>query len=336
MKSSIFNDAFRLLLQRAFFVCLFVLPPQFLKAQEIGNLASFRMMEPDTYARIHYENDFFTATDYYYSQGIQGEFVHPWFRRFFLTKVLISGNEQVQNGISVEHNGFTPTSTDHNEILFGDRPYAATLTMKVFSMSRHDSLNSRIASALSFGVIGPAAGGRAMQSTIHQWINDSQPLGWQNQIENDIVLNYELGLEKNLFRVPQRIYINGFATGNAGTLNTKLSTGLVLIAGRVTGRIVSVFDRASAQSRGFTFHFYLQPMVTIVGYDATLQGGLFNDASPYTIASGDLDRLLFRYNAGVVMQVGPIYLEYFYTFRTKEFKTGLSHTWGGVRIGARL
>ena len=95
-------------------------------AQMVDNTASFRTVDADSYIRLHYENDFFTATDYYYSQGINLEFVHPWFNDSFLTKMLIAGKDRVQKGIALEHNGFTPTSTESDSILYGDRPYAAT------------------------------------------------------------------------------------------------------------------------------------------------------------------------------------------------------------------
>jgi hypothetical protein len=303
----------------------------------IDNIASFRTVDADRYIRIHYENDFFTDDDKYYSQGIAAEFVHPMFNNFFLHKMLVSGKELRQNGIAFEHNGFTPTSINSDSILYGDRPYAATLTARVFSMSYHEKLRTRVTSSFSFGVIGPAAGGKAMQSTIHQWVDDDQPLGWQYQIQNDVVLNYNASLEKNLLHIPDRLMLNGLVAGQLGTLNTKISTGLVLVVGKVNARITSMTGSKSRYegTKQFSFHGYCQPLVNLVAYDATLQGGLFNKTSPYTIAAGDMNRLTFQANMGLVMQAGPVYAEYFYTFLTQEFKTGLSHSWGGLRIGVR-
>ncbi len=303
----------------------------------IDNTASFRVVDGDRFVRLHYENDFFTNDDKYYSQGISAEFVHPIFNDFFLHKILVSGKELRQNGIAFEHNGFTPTTINSDSILYGDRPYAATLTARVFSISYHPGLKARISSSFSFGVIGPSAGGKAMQSTIHQWIDDDQPKGWQHQIQNDIVLNYNVGLERNLLQAPDRLMLNGLVAGQLGTLNTKLSTGLVLVVGKLNARLTSVFGKQSRYpgERKFSFHGYCQPLVNLIGYDATLQGGMFNKESPYTIAAADMNRLTFQANLGLVMQAGPIYAEFFLTFLTQEFRTGLSHTWGGLRIGAR-
>lgn len=305
--------------------------------QAIDAAASFRMIDADAYVRLHYENDFFSATDYYYSQGINLEIVHPVFKKFFLTKILVAAKENKQAGIAFEHNGYTPTSTESAGILYGDRPYAATLTARVISYSSNDTLRKRITSSLTLGVIGPAAGGQAMQSTIHQWINDSQPLGWPNQIQNDVVINYEASLEKNILAKPGVVAMNAFGKIRAGTLNTKLSSGLVLMFGRLNPRISACFTGVTqTPKRKFTFHFYFQPMVNFVGYDATLQGGVFNKTSPYTISASEVTRFTFQSNAGVVVSLGPLYLEYFQTYLTREFETGMVHQWGGVRVGVKL
>ena len=197
--------------------------------QVIDQTASFRALDANTYIRVHYENDFFTATDYYYTQGINLEVVHPAFQKFFLNKLLISVGSHRQAGIAIEHNGYTPTSIEHNEILYGDRPFAAALMFNTFLISSQDSLHRRITSSLTLGVVGPAAGGRAMQSTIHQWVRDTQPLGWQNQIQNDVVINYEAGIEKSVVPGSGVILVNVFGKMRAGTMNTKLSAGIVMM-----------------------------------------------------------------------------------------------------------
>jgi len=304
-------------------------------AQVIDNTASFRAVDADRFVRIHYENDFFTATDYYYSQGINTEFVHPMFNKFFLHRILIKGKQAQQMGMAFEHNGFTPTSTDSDSILYGDRPYAATLTGRVFSISNYKC--ARITSSFSFGVIGPAAGGKAMQSTIHQWIDDDQPKGWENQIQNDIVLKYTASLECNVVQIPDRLMLNSIVSAQLGTLNTKTSGGITLIVGKLNSRLTSSFGKTSRYSgnKDFTFHGYIQPLVNFVAYDATLQGGLFNNNSPYTLHADNISRVTLQANLGLVMQAGPMYMEYFVTYLSKEFNTGLSHAWGGVRIGVK-
>lgn len=309
-------------------------------SQAIDNMASFRMMNADRYIRLHYENDYFTATDYYYTQGINLESVDPSYKKFPLMRLLVgqkSGTNQF--GISIEHNGYTPTSIEHNEILYGDRPFAAALMLKTFSISNNAERRYRITSSLTLGVIGPAAGGYGMQKTIHQWINATVPLGWQNQIQNNVIVNYETGAEKNLLQSSDIFLLNGFANARIGTLNTKLSSGVVLMLGRMNSKIASVFGRngtTGMHTKKLRFHAYLQPMINAVAYDATLQGGLFNRDSPYTLSSNEISHITFQANYGVVATFNSIYLEYFKTAISKEFEAGLDHRWGGIRVGVKL
>ena len=320
-----------------FWLCLACLA---LYCQAIDNMASFRMMNADRYIRLHYENDYFTATDYYYTQGIHLEVVDPSYKKFPLMRLLVKQKEGTnQFGISLEHNGYTPTSIEHNEILYGDHPFAAALMLKTFSMSNHEERHYRITSSLTLGVIGPAAGGYGMQKAIHQWINATVPLGWQNQIQNDVIVNYELGAEKNLLQASDIFLLNGFANARIGTLNTKLSSGVVLMLGRMNSKIASVFGRTETMgmsTKKLRFHAYLQPMLNAVAYDATLQGGLFNRGSPYTLSSNEISHVTFQANYGVVATFNSIYLEYFKTAISKEFEAGLDHRWGGIRIGLKL
>src|SRR5438876_129633 len=82
----------------------------------------------DHYIRLNYENDFFVATDYYYTQGINLELVSPSIGKIPVTNALIKPKAgEVNYGIAIEHNGYTPTSICHFEILQGDRPFCASL-----------------------------------------------------------------------------------------------------------------------------------------------------------------------------------------------------------------
>lgn len=197
--------------------------------------------------------------------------------------------------------------------------------------------------SLSLGVIGSTASGYWMQSTIHRWIHNLQPLGWPNQIKNDVIINYETGMEKNFLSVRKIILINGFANGRLGTYNDKLSTGLVFMFGKLNPTIVSTFCKNEASQEGlkrvrekFSFHFYMQPVLSAVGYDATLQGGMLNRKSPYTISNKEIQRFTFQGNYGVVINFRRLNIEYFQSVLTKEYSTGQVHRWGGIRLALKI
>lgn len=227
--------------------------------------------------------------------------------------------------------GFTPTSISSDAILYGDRPFAAAIMLKSFLISTDTLHHMRLSSALSIGIIGPGAFGKEMQTGIHKWVGDEVPHGWQHQIKNDLLLNYELAHEKRLFQFQNFLALNTNAKLRLGTVNTNASAGL----NATLGKINSPFSSVKNKNR-FQIYGYFQSLVTVVGYDASLQGGIFSRQSPYVIASRDLNRMTLQNNFGLIMQYKGLYLEYSRTEISKEFKTGRLHKWGGIRIGVKL
>ena len=72
---------------RAIYIIFFLLLPILGLAQEMDNGASYKSMDFDRYFRFSYDNDFFTKTDEYYTQGINIELVSPTLRYNPLSKL---------------------------------------------------------------------------------------------------------------------------------------------------------------------------------------------------------------------------------------------------------
>ena len=87
------------------------LTPITLIGQKIDNMASFRDIKNDHYFRFNYDNDYFTKTDNYYTQGINIEYVHPVLQKFPLTGLLAKlPGSNYKYGLSIDLAGYTPTS----------------------------------------------------------------------------------------------------------------------------------------------------------------------------------------------------------------------------------
>ena len=150
-----------------------------------------------------------------------------------------------------------------------------------------------------------------------------------------MVVNYEGAFEKNVIQ-GKHFLLNGFAQGRIGTLSTKFSIGCTLMFGKLNSAISNAFlgIAPSLENQKFTFHLYLQPVISTIAYDGTLNGGLiFNGESPYIIGHEQIEKFTFQGNAGIVFSIKSTYLEYFQSTLTKEFTTGGHHNWGGLRIG---
>ena len=297
--------------------------------QEIDNLLSYKDIQGENYFRLNYENDFFTATDEYYTQGVQIELVSPVFRKFPIGRLLIHPKFGiVKYGIGIEHDGYTPSSISSDQVLYGDHPFAGCLFLKTFLIAVDPVKKQRFSSALSTGVIGPAAGAKEMQVDIHRWLHNITPHGWQYQVSNDVILNYQAEYEKQAFQLGKYLMVDADATLRLGTLSDKAGSGLTLM----TGLFDSPLGNAQSDAKRLRIYVYEHPEAGLIVYDATLQGGMFNHSSPYIIDAKNINNGVLINRCGFVFSYKGIYLEYFKTFQTREFQTGKPHAWGGVQI----
>lgn len=316
-------------------MCLFsgmLLLPLCLHAQKIDNTVSFRDIKKDTYFRIHYDNDFFTATDIYYTQGYTIEVVSPWLRHNPVNYILPSLNKNEDRyGLAFEQTGFIPTSITDDQIRFGDRPYAATIALKSFKISTDTLAKSRLSTSLTLGMIGPAAFGDEMQTGIHKLIDDDLPQGWQYQVKNDVIFDYEAAYEFQLVRVKNYVAVTSASKVRLGTLNTHLATGFTVTAGIINSPFTSYRNR-----NNFQVYLYAHPVATLIGYDATLQGGLLNQNSVYAIPASDINRVTLQNNFGLILHYRSLFFEFSRSLTTREFRQGHSHAWGGFKLGFKL
>jgi lipid A 3-O-deacylase len=301
--------------------------------QATDNMLCYKNISSDRYFRINYENDVFIGTDIYYTQGIFVELVKPWVKDLPFTKLLAHPHYNFNRyGIGIEHNGYTPTSISNNTILYGDRPFAACVFLKTFQIATDSERQQRFASALSAGIIGQGAGGMGMQTNVHRWLHNAAPQGWEYQVCNDAILNYQVDYEKQLFAYRNLFLLAADAIARIGTLSDKAGFGGTVMLGYFDSPF-TVTDSARNKP-GIYVYDHLQ--ADVVGYDATMEGGLFNRKSPYTISPADISRITFQNRFGLVVSYRRIYFEYFLSFLSKEFQTGGYHAWGGMQVAFGL
>ena len=298
-------------------------------SQTVTNGPAYKNLPETGYVRLCYENDYFSATDRYYTQGMDIEFVHPQFRKLITNKLFINPHFNYNRyGIGLQHNVYTPSSISHDDIIYGDRPFAGVAMLKTFVVSVDTIYKQRFTSSIHCGVIGPLAGAGEMQEMLHRGLANLMPRGWANQIHNDLALNYHIGYEKELFAFRRFFSVSAAGQVNVGTLSCGGGFGSTIMLGYFR----SPYNNDKASHRDFQIYVYEYPEIYIPGYDATLQGGMFNRTSPYVILETDMTRPVRRNRLGFVISYRNVYLEYFATTLSKEFATGSNHAWGGVQL----
>ena len=274
-----------------------------------------------------YANDLFFRTDYYFTQGMTLTLVHPALARLPVRHLLLSGprGSTQYYGLRLRYDGFTPLRIQDPFIRVGDRPYAAYGSASFFRISNQPARHQRLTTALELGFIGPATGGKELQTAIHHVTGNAEPRGWDFQIRNAPIVGYRVAFEKQLAAAPGRVELMATTEASLSTLYTYAGTGLHLRAGQLN----SYFSSLTLAGSG-SWQLYGQATLEgrLIGYDATLQGGIFSRNDPYTLATDAVRRTVLRSSGGVVLAHEQLSFEATATWTSPEFTGGRSHRWG--------
>lgn len=283
--------------------------------------------------RVYGDDDYPLGTDDQYTEGMNGEICMPWVRKFPLSYLLVHPHfSRIRYGIGVDQAGYTPADLKNPGIPVGDRPFAATLFLKTFLIATDAANKQRFTTTLSTGLIGEAAQGDNLQQGAHIILNDVVPEGWKYQVHNDAVLNYQANYQKELVHLANNLSLGAEALARGGTLSDEAGLALNLLI----GYFESPYSDSTMPRKKFRFYIYDHPEGDVVGYDAPLEGGVFDHDSPYTIAAKDLSHFTFQNRTGIVISYGRFTFEYNECLMTRQFSYGPSHGWGGAGIAMIL
>ncbi len=258
-----------------------------------------------SYFRFTYANDYFRATDYYYTQGVRLEYGRGAWLGFF------------------SREGYTPTSITRPEILRGDRPYAGVTYFGLRQNSTLPATKGLLSLEAILGFMGPASGGKQEQTFIHRITDNREPQGWDNQLANDLILNLHARYDQLLVDLPYAS-VHGGGEIRLGTYRTRAGLHAQIELGVVQAR---------ATKRGnWSLLFRVVPQTFYAAYDATLTGGVLNDSSPYTLAGADLKRFVGRISTGAHLRINRLGLAFTHSYSTREWNSGRPHAWGAISI----
>jgi lipid A 3-O-deacylase len=308
-----------------FLFCVFLSISLF--AQQVDSVKSKPQLE--NYVRLTYENDFFSATDRYYTQGINFAFIHPIVRFSPASLALIRLNKRALNyyGLSFTQDCFTPRSIRYDTINYLERPYAATFFVSHTLTSINPEKKLLLQTQVDLGIIGPCARCEDEQKAIHKGLLNIRPLGWENQVKSDYIINYRIKIEKGIW-MQRNTELMANAVMRVGTIYTDVGFGLNARIGFFSPYFNSLGLQKNAKTHIFKMFGVFKLNGKLVGYNATMQGGVFDETSVLKVPNDNINRFVLDGLAGVVIAYKRVSLEYSKTFLTPEFKGGLDHGWG--------
>lgn len=284
------------------------------------------------YFSFNYDNDFFSATDRYYTQGVYLELIAPFFKKSPLSRILISLNKHSQNyyGFAARQDCFTPGSIRYDTLNYLDRPFAATMYISQFLISIDEIKKRRLTTKLDLGIIGPCAICEEEQKGIHRALVNIQPLGWENQLSTDYILTYNLGIEQGLFTSK---YFEAMTLGDlrVGTIYDDISLGLMVRTGFMAGYFSQLGIIKNATKNKFQCYAFAKGKTKFVGYNATMQGGLFGE-DIHSLPASSINRYVFQGTYGIVVAYKRFSAEYTKIVQSPEFVRGRYHGWGHCNL----
>lgn len=286
------------------------------------------------YFNFTYDNDFFNATDRYYTQGIRLELGHSFVQKSPIAKLLLPLKKEAfrQFSIALAQDCFTPPGILRDTIQIGERPFSGVFYLSHTSISTDVQKSQQLFTQFDIGIIGSCAQCKEMQMGIHRLLDNIQPRGWQFQLANDIVLNYSLQFEKGIL-ARKRLEWLGYSNVRIGTLYDDVMIGSLLRFGFFKPHFR---NESQVNESKLRVHGFVNGNIKLVGYNATLQGGIFNPNDIHTLTANQINRMVASGAIGMILSYQKVSLEFTRFFLSPDYKGGLSHGWGRVNIRVDL
>lgn len=293
-----------------------------------NNVVGQLVNQPHTF-RIYLDNDFLNfrgrGTDRYFTNGLRMDYYTKKQKVKFPSSPLLKiSDDNNVFGWGIAQFMFTPKHIGVKEIQYGDRPYAGALYMIHSLQSINNIQNIKITTEMFLGVIGPLSFAKESQTWMHRLIDDTKPEGWNNQIANDLILNYNISIEKQWLNPSKRILMVGIVETFSGTLYNAAGIGFMLRIGKFNNYFEGVSNSQSTSKNKFQIYVFMKPVARVVLSNALLQGGLISQmsdqTSAYTLDKDQLERLNVLYNVGLNFEMSKFSISINQKLQTAEFK----------------
>ena len=276
------------------------------------------------------------GSDRYYTNGL---FLN--FRHALDQQKLPQGIEKKTYEITLGQKMFNPYSGYAPDPATQDRPFAGYLYAEG-AMNWFYSNESILKTSVQVGTTGKNSLAEAGQELLHRVIGFYDLEGWDYQIKNELALNLSAQYTRLLGRVADNAVefsFEGYA--NLGTTFTGAGAGLLFRTGSLNQLFNSAYTNAvignNAKTKALVkreFFFYAKPQLNLVGYDATIQGSLFNNNSPVTFGQKPI---VFAQQLGVDYSSQRFTFDFGVIFKTKEVKSvARAHQWGSISMFYRF
>jgi hypothetical protein len=291
---------------------------------------------------IYFENDTFSGTDQYYTNGLKLSWLSAdlaawgqsgWRKTFVeLLPFVNRPNAQKNFGVAFGQNIYTPRNIATPTPDPADRPYAGWSYLEMAFVSKTPAISDTL--GFQVGFIGPHSLAEDSQRLVHQWSREIRPEGWDYQLRDEVGVNlvYERRWRLYARALVQTVGVDlvphaGVSIGNVQTyanaggtlrfgLNLPSDFGVQLARpGSVGGTPADDLDPRVALNRNFSVFVFGAADGRAVARDIFLDGNTFRASR-----SVEKEPFVADLSAGIGFIAGRWQLTYTQVWRTREFK----------------
>jgi hypothetical protein len=225
-------------------------------------------------------------------------------------------------GFSVNQNMYTPDNIDIKEIQPNDRPYCGLLLGNFITQNYFDLPVGYTVIEQKFGIgtIGKYSFAEETQKLVHDIKNARDPRGWDNQLSDELILQYQIGVNLNIpfYENPFFTILSiPYAELDIGNFKTQFKYGYDFRFCFVpTNKTEDNFIFSDKQKPPFNVFFIAGIERRHVMYDASIDGNYFNDCIHHLDSNSDV----VEFHYGIHIDINNFEIEYIVAHRTKEYK----------------
>jgi len=261
--------------------------------------------------QVSINNDIFSDTDSYYTHGT----IISYLSDHEPKEHWLFNTDTVAERISIGQYIYTPSDIEIPELIIDDRPYAGLLYLAETSYFKTEN---RIRSfSTLIGVVGDASLAEDAQKTVHKAIGSKTPMGWDNQLDNEMILNLAY-TERDKFYSNNYMDLAAYYGGSLGNLNTQLIIGSMIRAG-FGGfgdcELINLEPIPKKNLEWYDFKIFIGIEQRAVAHNILLDGNTFSDSH-----SVEKEYLVSEFMYGISYEYGNWKTIYSSHIRSKEFE----------------
>ena len=325
---------------------------------------------PIKFAALLTQNDLYKfgpRSDKYFTNGLHIQYANKFTNNIVAQKVLLNflKESNSQYAVSFGQDIYTPLNLYIVSVDSNDIPYSGTLYFTYARQSNNHRKGIKLVSKLYLGVQGPASGAGEMQFWYHEITNYPLPKGWGSQIQNGLVLDYEVKYQRLLPVSWEFMEVSTHAKAHVGTLQNFVQAGIGMKLGLFnysytgfdglpnasvkSGRYSTKDIRWSKKRKAenpenavirnthinSTWQVYGFASVDagVMFYDGTVQGSLVPfESSPFLFSYYDYDKNNGSFKYGFTINYKNFVFQASQVIKRDVYKGSGTYGWGEVKV----